>query len=272
MTIPSSGPLAITTIQGEFGGGGSISLNEYYNNGSIVGNTDYVPNVPGSGTISIGNFYGARRTTFNGVSFTSSQPWTVPSTLGTGATAVNVYVEGGGGGGVGQAAAYGQGGGYGGNGGFASQSIPTAGNTPYYITVGGAGSAGYWGNGYNGPYSDSFSGGGGGASNALGVYAGGGGAGKGYNSSPGTGTGGNPYGGYSGTGNNGWYQPATNYTPAYEYASGQGGNGADGSGTGDNLGQPGSFSGYGLRGSPAQSSYPYSYPGTQGRVEIYGWW
>ena len=270
MTIPSSGPIDFPTIQAEFGGGGSISLSEYYRNGSIIGNTDYAPNVPASGTISVGNFYGARRTTFNGVAFTSSQPWTVPASLGTSAQGVNVYVEGGGGGGVGRADAYGQGGGYGGNGGFASQTIPTSGGATHYITVGGAGSAGYFGNGYNGPRSDSFSGGGGGASNALGVYAGGGGAGKGYNTgAPG---GGDPYGGYGGQGNNGWYQPATNYTPAYEYASGQGGNGADGGGSGNYLGVPGSFAPYGLRGSPAEQSYPYSYPGTQGYVEIYGWW
>jgi hypothetical protein len=270
MTIPSSGPIAFTTIQGEFDGSDSISLSEYYRNGSYVLYTDFAPNVPTSGTISIGNFYGARRTSLQGIAFDGSTPWTVPSTLGTGATAVNVYVKGGGGGGVGRADAYGQGGGYGGNGGFASQSIPTAGNTPYYITVGGAGSPGYFGNGYNGPRSDSWSGGGGGASDALGVYAGGGGAGKGYNN--GAPAGGDPYGGYGGTGNNGWYIPATTYTPASEYASGQAGNGADGGGTGDNLGEPGSFSGYGLRGSYAEQSYPYSHPGTQGRVEIYGWW
>jgi hypothetical protein len=271
MPIPSPGsPLSITTIQAEFGGGGSISLSEYYRNGSYVLSTDFAPNVPASGTISIGNFYGAQRTNFQGIAFNGSQAWFVPASLGTSAQGVNVYVKGGGGGGVGRADAYGQGGGYGGNGGFASQTIPTSGGATHYITVGGAGAAGYFGNGYNGPRSDSFSGGGGGASNALGVYAGGGGAGKGYNTgAPG---GGDPYGGYGGQGNNGWYQPATNYTPAYEYASGQGGNGADGGGSGDYLGQLGSFSGYGLRGSPAEQSYPYSYPGTQGRVEIYGWW
>jgi len=270
MTIPSSGPLAFTTIQGEFGGGGSISLSEYYNNGSIVGNTDYVPNVPGSGTISVGNFYGARRTAFQAVTFGSSQPWTVPSTLGTGATAVNVYVKGGGGGGVGRADAYGQGGGDGGAGGFASQSIPTSGGATHYITVGGAGAAGYFGNGYHGARSDSFSGGGGGASNALGVFAGGGGAGKGYNTgAPG---GGDPYGGYGGQTNGGWELQATAYTPAVPYGPGEQGNAANGGGSGNYLGEPGGFAPYGLPGSHVESGCPYSHPGTQGLVQVYGYW
>lgn len=49
MTLPSSGPLSLGAIQGEFGGTNPASLNEYY--GVAAG-------VPASGTISISDFYG----------------------------------------------------------------------------------------------------------------------------------------------------------------------------------------------------------------------
>ena len=49
MTLPSSGPLSLQDIQGEFGGSNPISLSEYY--GADSG-------VPSSGLISIGDFYG----------------------------------------------------------------------------------------------------------------------------------------------------------------------------------------------------------------------
>lgn len=49
MTLPSSGPLSLSQIQGEFGGSNPISLSEYY--GASGG-------VPSSGTISISDFYG----------------------------------------------------------------------------------------------------------------------------------------------------------------------------------------------------------------------
>ena len=48
-SLPSSGPLSMSQIQGEFGGSNPISLSEYY--GADSG-------VPSSGTISIGDFYG----------------------------------------------------------------------------------------------------------------------------------------------------------------------------------------------------------------------
>ena len=36
MTLPSSGPLSLSDIQGEFGGPGSPSLGDYYAGGSYV--------------------------------------------------------------------------------------------------------------------------------------------------------------------------------------------------------------------------------------------
>lgn len=59
MALPSSGPLSLAQIQGEFGGSNPISLSEYYRNGGLV--TSNNTNVPTGGTISISNFYGAVR-------------------------------------------------------------------------------------------------------------------------------------------------------------------------------------------------------------------
>ena len=60
MTLPSSGPLSLADIQGEFGGSNPISLSEYYAGGAYVpaGTTGVNGPVPTSGTISISNFYG----------------------------------------------------------------------------------------------------------------------------------------------------------------------------------------------------------------------
>lgn len=60
MALPSSGPLALSDIQTEFGGSNPIGLNEYYAGGSYVpaGTTGTYGAVPSSGTISIQNFYG----------------------------------------------------------------------------------------------------------------------------------------------------------------------------------------------------------------------
>jgi hypothetical protein len=59
MALPSSGPLSIAQIRLMFGGSAPHSLSEYYKGGSLVLTTDTVPNVPTSGAISIGNFYGS---------------------------------------------------------------------------------------------------------------------------------------------------------------------------------------------------------------------
>ena len=60
MTLPSSGPLSLSDIQGEFGGSNPISLNEYYAGGANVpaGTSGTYGAVPSSGTISVRNFYG----------------------------------------------------------------------------------------------------------------------------------------------------------------------------------------------------------------------
>ena len=62
MTLPSSGPLSLSDIQGEFGGSNPISLSEYYAGGSYVpsGTSGTYGAVPTGGTISIANFYGTQ--------------------------------------------------------------------------------------------------------------------------------------------------------------------------------------------------------------------
>jgi hypothetical protein len=60
MALPTSGPLALSDIQTEFGGVNPISLSEYYAGGAYVpaGTTGTNGAVPSSGAISISSFYG----------------------------------------------------------------------------------------------------------------------------------------------------------------------------------------------------------------------
>lgn len=60
MTLPTSGPLSLNDIKGEFGGPTSPSLGDYYAGGTYVpaGTTGTYGAVPSSGQISIQNFYG----------------------------------------------------------------------------------------------------------------------------------------------------------------------------------------------------------------------
>lgn len=57
MGLPSSGALAFSTIQSQFGGSNPISLSEYYRNGSFVPSNQFNTNVPTSGQISVSQFY-----------------------------------------------------------------------------------------------------------------------------------------------------------------------------------------------------------------------
>jgi hypothetical protein len=60
MPLPTSGPLSLNDIKGEFGGPTSPSLGDYYAGGTYVpaGTSGTNGAVPSSGTISINNFYG----------------------------------------------------------------------------------------------------------------------------------------------------------------------------------------------------------------------
>jgi hypothetical protein len=60
MAIPGPGPaISIQTIVNEFGGTVPHSLTEYYRGGGLVPNVPQNNAIPTSGTIAIGNFYGA---------------------------------------------------------------------------------------------------------------------------------------------------------------------------------------------------------------------
>lgn len=69
MTLPSSGLIGFLDIQNEFGGAAPIDLGEYY--GAAAG-------IPGSGTISISQFYGksAYHTTSRVTSKSTNTSWT----------------------------------------------------------------------------------------------------------------------------------------------------------------------------------------------------
>ena len=101
MTLPTTGPLSLSDIQGEFGGANPISLSEYYGKDTV----------PTSGEISIGDFYG------------------------TSNLLVNYLIVAGGGGGGGGCFRYTDGGG-GGAGGYveANDVVFTAG-TPSWLCV-----------------------------------------------------------------------------------------------------------------------------------------
>ena len=61
MAIPAPGtPLKLSSIADEFGGTPPDNLSEYYRGGGLVPNTPTNANVPTSGAIRIGNFYGAQ--------------------------------------------------------------------------------------------------------------------------------------------------------------------------------------------------------------------
>ena len=58
MALQSSGAIALSDIQTEFGGVNPISMSEYYRGGAYT--TTNNTNVPTAGVISVGNFYGAQ--------------------------------------------------------------------------------------------------------------------------------------------------------------------------------------------------------------------
>ena len=101
MTLPTSGPISLRDIQAEFGGPTPIRLENYYRGGVYVLTTDYAPNVPTSGAISLEDFYGAKRTSLTTVTYNTAGnnylvlPYTFSGTLNI------VSMTGGGGGGGG---------------------------------------------------------------------------------------------------------------------------------------------------------------------------
>jgi hypothetical protein len=66
MTLPSSGQISLSSLQGEFGGPSNpIYLNSYYKSGSYVLPTNINSNIPSSGQIAYNEFYGAKKGGFS---------------------------------------------------------------------------------------------------------------------------------------------------------------------------------------------------------------
>jgi len=84
MPIPSSGALALSTIQTEFGGINPIRMDEYYAGGGLVppGTTGTNGAVPSNGAISISAFYGTSAVSVNFVDVTVESRQSVAATAG----------------------------------------------------------------------------------------------------------------------------------------------------------------------------------------------
>jgi hypothetical protein len=268
MTLPT-GQISFSDIQTEFGGSNPISLDEYYKNGTYIKNTDYAPSLNTSGSISLSQLQGSKKTVYNLAAFVTSQNWTVPLENNG---SVDVYMEGGGGGGGMRSNYWGGYGGDGGNGGIASKTLTVTPNTEYYVEVGAGGGAGHYGYGYkDNPFADGYPGGGGGQSSFNSLKAGGGGGGAGGTSGQNGPSGGGTYGGAGGQqgapdgyGNDpthGGDGTGSANTLSWGGATTYGDRGIGGHYTSDNSG--GNY--YALSG-PAYSN------GQPGVVYIYGYW
>jgi hypothetical protein len=148
MAIPLTGSISLTDIQTEFGGTNPVSLSEYYKGGAYVLTTDYAPNVPTSGAISLSDFYGARKTTLTTVTYTSpgDNIFIVPATI-VGNLIVTMTGGGGGGGGPDSQPGYS---GYGGLTVTNSQTPVSAGDIVNAYVGGGGGAGGCGGGGGGG--------------------------------------------------------------------------------------------------------------------------
>jgi hypothetical protein len=101
MPLPTSGPLSLNDIKGEFGGPTSPSLGDYYAGGTYVpaGTSGTNGAVPSSGTISISNFYGTSSVVveffsrfISGTAFSSAEAgYQIVGTTGGGLSAGNDY-------------------------------------------------------------------------------------------------------------------------------------------------------------------------------------
>ena len=140
MSLQTSGAISLANIQSEFGGSNPISMSEYYRGGSYT--TGNNTNVPTSGAISIGNFYGGIAFAVSGgtyyesggyayVKMTSSGYLTV-----AGSNTIQYIVVGGGAGGSNAR-------GTGGEGGRVTTGTTTIGSGSHYVTIGGGGAGEY---------------------------------------------------------------------------------------------------------------------------------
>jgi hypothetical protein len=148
MAVPVSGPISLTDIATEFGGTNPISLTEYYKGGAYVLDTDFAPNVPTSGTISLSDFRGARKTTLTTLTVTTTGDNIIilPATFAGNLIVQNMTGGGGGGGGPDSQPGYP---GYAGRT-IIGGNIPAAAGDVVNLYVGGGGGAGGSGGGGGG--------------------------------------------------------------------------------------------------------------------------
>ena len=100
MALPESGPISLSDIASEFGGSPPLSLSMYYKGGAYVLDTDFAPNVPTSGTISLDDFHGARKTSLTTLTFTvAGDNFVVLPETFVGNIIIGTMIGGGGGGG-----------------------------------------------------------------------------------------------------------------------------------------------------------------------------
>jgi len=101
MALPVNGPISLWDIQQEFGGPVPTRLENYYKGGSYVLLTDYAPNVPFNGPISVTDFYGAKRTSLTTITFSTAGDnfIVLPETFSGTLNVVSMTGGGGGGGG-----------------------------------------------------------------------------------------------------------------------------------------------------------------------------
>ena len=67
--LQASGAISLGQLQSEFGGSNPVGLSEYYRGGSEVPDTGATINIPQSGAISLGNFYGTQDTQYRNIAF-----------------------------------------------------------------------------------------------------------------------------------------------------------------------------------------------------------
>lgn len=112
MALQSSGAISLSDLQTEFGGSNPISMSEYYRGGSYVPNLSASnASIPTSGSISLGDFYGARKysdtplvpdswtgsaTGMTFVEYSSNTTWSKPASVANDQWVI-VYAIGGGG-------------------------------------------------------------------------------------------------------------------------------------------------------------------------------
>ena len=139
--------LSLSAIQGEFGGGGKISLTEYYKNGSYVStglDPVLVGRIPTSGNIKISNFLGsAKKAPPGNIQYTTAGTFYFTVPIGIYTITIRMVGGGGGGGGGGDITRSGAGGGGSGGVFMSYTDLAVIPGHIYMVVVGTGGVGGY---------------------------------------------------------------------------------------------------------------------------------